>query len=102
MIGSRAGEPRRALDRVQPIHFEAALSPCHLRRDPPAIDELAGVPQAARHAGQKFGVERQHDIGLVEVVDRFDVFAERQFGAGSHIVPSRPARTGATWPRASP
>ncbi len=58
------GQRRGALHRIEPVHGRLAFA------HPAAIGEVAGVAHRARAAGQEVGVQREDDVGLVEVVDR--------------------------------
>ncbi len=72
MIGRRADQRRRAFDGVDPAHLRA------VGLDASPIGELPGVTQAARHADQEIGVERNDQLGRGKIVDRVDRFAEGQ------------------------
>ena len=78
MVGGRAGGREHALDRIEPVHRPG--------REPSAVGELPGVPQARRPAREEVGVEGEDDVGLVEVVLDLDVLAEGQQGAGPGVV----------------
>ena len=68
VVGHGAGERRRALDDVQPVHRRPRAVGAGLA----ARGERAGVAQPAGAPGQEVGVERQDDVGLVEVIDRLE------------------------------
>ena len=115
----RAGElPREALDLATraaaadgPPSRRSATACSRPRRagsssfvlvgDPPPIGEVARVPHAARPARQEVGVERDDDVGLVEVVDRL---ARAACGLRAAAARRRatPGRTGASSPAETP
>ncbi len=63
VLSLRAGQRWRAFDHVQPVHLLRIVG------HPPAIGE---IPRVANHPGsatEEIGVERDDDVGLVEVID---------------------------------
>lgn len=93
VIGRRAGDRWNRFYRVQPVH---GLEP---GRYPPPRREVAGVAHAARPPAENVGVERNHHVRLGEVVDAFNVLAERPLRALQGVVPPNrlirmPARQG--------
>ena len=77
-LGSR--ERRRALHRVEPVHRLPLFG------DAPPIGEVARVPHAARPTGEEVGVEREDDVRLVEVIDRFARPPRRTASSGARAV----------------
>ena len=63
MLGLGACQRRRALDHVQPIHLLRVVG------DAAAVGEVPRVANHRRADSEEIGVERDDDIGLVEVVD---------------------------------
>ena len=63
VLGLRAGQRRRALDHVQPVHLLRIVG------DAAAIGEIPRVPDHAGSETEEIGVERDDDVGLVEVID---------------------------------
>src|SRR5260370_29406544 len=70
MIGHGAGNRRRTLDDVQPIHLRAG------RLDTAPIREIARVTNARRAIGEKIAVERDDNGGLIEAIDRIHIVPE--------------------------
>ena len=64
MIRLGAGERRRALDGVEPVHRGVFLG------QTPAAGEILRIPDAPGSARQEIGVERHDHVGFVELVDR--------------------------------
>ncbi len=64
VLGLDAGQRRRALNRVEPIH------PGGFFGNSAAIDEVARVAHHRGARAKEIGVERHDDVGLVEVIDR--------------------------------
>ena len=79
MIRPGAGGGRHALERVETIHPVGGLGP-----PPGAV--VARVAQGARAAAEEIGVERDDDVGAIEVVLDLDVFAERELPAGADVL----------------
>ena len=63
MIRFRAGQRRRALDGVEAVHLLLVVG------HPAAIGKVARIPHGRRAARQKIGVQRDDDVGFVEVID---------------------------------
>ena len=93
VVGHRAGDRRRALDRVEPVH------PRRRRGLAPRGEARGRARRWPGPAAEEVGVERQDDVGLLEVVAGRDVLAEGEPGAGPGGVAPDGARTGATSPR---
>ena len=84
VIGTAASDRRRGLDHVE------AAQPVGIGVDTAARGEGASVLHAEGVlGGEEIGVERQDDVGLLKVVDRLNIFAEGQAGAGAGVVPRR-------------
>ncbi len=84
VLGLRPRQRRRALDHVEPIHLLRVVG------DAAAIGE---IPRVAHHRGpepEEIGVERDDDVGLVEVVDRVARRAGR-------LAEAQPSAIGRDW-----
>ena len=64
MVRVAPGEAVNGLDGPQPVH--RAVRVVHA----PGRGEAGGVADVVRFGLQRVGVEREHDLGLVEVVQR--------------------------------
>ncbi len=84
MVGAAAGDRRRRFDDVEPAQTIRVGVDAAARRKGARVLHAEGVL-----GGQEVGVERDDDRGLLEVVDRFDVVAEGDPGAGAGVVPRR-------------
>src|SRR4051812_8552667 len=85
VIGLYAGERRRTLDRVQPTHLLVVLAHAAMG------GKILLVAHAAGTAREKVGVERNHDVRFVEVIQGVAVTAAGKRGgpctvAGDWIV----------------
>ena len=56
---------------------------------PAAFGEFARVSQRAWATAEEIGVEREDDVGLIEMVLSVDVLAEGEPGAGARVVAAR-------------
>ena len=76
MVGLGAGAAHGRFDHVQPIHPRRCGL---LRRGPhaPPGHEVGRVAEVPRTALQEVGIQRQHHVGLAEIVNRVDRFAKR-------------------------
>ena len=63
MVGLRASERRRALDRVEPVHVLRVVG------HPAPVGEIPGVADRRGSAGEEVSVQREDDVRFVEVVD---------------------------------
>ena len=85
MVGLGAGATYGRFDHVQPIH------PCRggiLRQGPhpPPRHEVGRVAEVPGTALQEVGIQREHHVGLAEIVNRVDRFAKRHLRpAPGHI-----------------
>ena len=91
VIGRGAGDGRRALDGVQPVHGNRGRGVIR-----PATEDIIArrllrlatrgegprILEPARSPRQKIGVESDDHIGLVQMIDRLHLFAERLPAAG--------------------
>src|SRR5580700_6276442 len=78
MIRLRSRCTRRALDYVEPIHVAVGVA---------AAREIADVARmAGESGGEEVGGERDDDVGLREVVARFDGLSEGHLGAFEDVV----------------
>jgi hypothetical protein len=82
VVGAAAGDRRGRFHDVEPAEaIRVGVDPAP-RREGAGVLDAEGVL-----GGEEVGVERDDDRGLLEVVDRFDVFAEGDAGAGAGVVP---------------
>ena len=81
VIGAAAGDRGRGFGHVEPAEAIRVGVEAAARGKGARVLHAEGVL-----GGQEVGVEREHDVGLLEVVDRLDVAAEREPGAGAHVV----------------
>ena len=96
MVGLTAGVGRRALNRVEADHllFELGIAP---RRKLTRVINEPGIT-----AGEEIAVERENDLGLLQVVTGFDVIAERHHRTGAHVVAIHRLPLESTWTRDMP
>ncbi len=92
VIRAGARDARRGLDGVEAIHPSPLAVPA-------ARGKFADGAQVAGPAGEEVGVEREDDVGLREIEDRFERLSEGRRGAGPDVVavgrlPLVPARLG--------
>src|SRR5690606_9425611 len=83
MIGERARNRDRRLDRVDAIHCRRAV----LQRA--TSDDVAGITHAAWRELQQVGIERDDDAGLLEVVVRLDILAKGGLRTHARSIASR-------------
>ncbi len=83
MIRLRAGRGRHGLGHIQPVHAVGRFV------DAAARGELARVAQVARAGRQKIRVQRDHNVGVREIVIRVGGLAEGLRRAGARHVRSR-------------
>ena len=91
VVGQRRDADRRALHRVQPAHRAG------VGVHPPPLGEVVGVAHAGRPLAEDVGAERQHHLGLGEVVAGVERPAEGAHRGGAGLVgagglPAVPAR----------
>ena len=91
VIGRGAGDSRRALDGVQPVHgnrgrgvIRPATEDIIARRllRLATYGEGPSILEPARSPCQKVGIKSDNHIGLVQMIDRLHLFAERLAAAG--------------------
>ena len=89
MIGLGPGATDGRFDHVQAIH--CALCGVFRRRPhAPPIHEVGRIAEVSRTALQKVGIQREHHVGLAEIVDWVDRLAERHLRpAPSHVAMDR-------------
>jgi len=80
VVGERRQAHRHALHRVDAGHRVA------MGVHAPAVREVAGVAHAGRPFTEDVGAERQHHLGLGEVVAGVDRPAEGALGGGARLV----------------
>ena len=91
VIGLRARGTRRALDHIHAAHVAGIRIA--------ALGEIAGVSRVPGKSGvQKIGVERNNDVGVLQLVLRFHWLAECHLARRRAPCPGSPAHTHATWP----
>ena len=86
---SRRSSVGIALDRVKPVHAVGVLGT-------PARGEIARVAQAARAAAEQIGVEREDDVGVIELILRIERTGRRRAARRGGRCSGRPDPTGAT------
>ncbi len=82
MIGFSSGRGQRALDGVEAIHVQPVALPAAERK-------IAGIAGGSTAAGQKIRIERNHDIGGIELVIRMHRLSEDHLGRSTRRVRSR-------------
>ncbi len=101
MVGLGAGATHGRFDHVQPVHPRRRGI---LRRGPhsPPCHEVGRVAEASRTALQEVGIQREHHVGLAEIVDRVDRLRRTPSGPRARPYRGGSARRRAILPRASP
>src|SRR5277367_4183579 len=83
MIGAGAGDGRRRLDHVEPVH--RVVRTVQLA----AAVKLPDVANVTRAARQEIGVQRKNNVSLFRTIDGADVATERQLAAFARAVAAR-------------
>src|SRR4029453_6768480 len=80
VIRHGTGNRRRRLDGVEPVHTDLALT------HSPLGGKVASITDVCRTAEKKISVQRENHLGVFKSVNRIDVCAETQTGAGTNVI----------------
>ena len=81
MVGFPARAGDAAFDCVEPVHVQPLPAA-------PALCKVVGESRAAGTAGEEVGIERQHNIGLVELVVSVNGLSEDPLRTGPRGMPT--------------
>src|SRR5712664_1609671 len=89
MIRRRAGNARRRLHHVQPVHLAVSATDFYELIQFAAARKFSRVPDVSRTAAEKIGVQREDYIRFFRTINRVDVISKRQLRAFACAVADR-------------